>query len=343
MKSSLLEKANSFTTSSLMKYRNEIFGFSAIWIVLFHIFGHASLPPFPGGNYINRILSYGNMGVDIFLFLSALGLYYSINKNTLSKFYTNRLKRVVLPYLILAVPYFIVYNFFVVKDGFLPFLSNLSTVNFWLKGDHPTWYVAFIVFAYALYPLIYKLNVKTRGISTIFLIIFSVIFEYILLKMQSPLYINAERALSRIPIFLFGILISDFLLNKTHKINLFVVVASFCAIIYMILIIDRIHIVLMRFCYGIMAVCIIVVYSFIRTLFNIKIVSNLLKWVGTISLEIYIVHVFIIRIVNYNNLWNKLPGMIWYISIVAITMFLAKALSQSVKLILCSKNKIKGA
>ncbi len=344
MKSSVIEKANIFNTSSLTKYRNEIFGLSAIWIVLFHIFGHIYLPSLPGMRYLARIISIGNMGVDIFLFLSALGLRYSIDKNTLKQFYINRFNRVIIPYLILALPYFFVYDFILLKDGFLQFIYNLTTLNFWLSGDHPTWYVSFIILAYALYPIIYKLHNKTHGFSTVLLIVISVIIEFILLKVDSVLYINAEKALSRVPIFLLGVLLSDVISNKKIKISLVSVILCFCVTVIMFLAITKIHIVLARYCYGIMAICLIVIYSYLRTIFDLKLVSNCLKWLGIISFEIYIIHVFISRIISFYDAWNILPVSVWYIIIIAATILLSKLLSLTVKFILNSKKlKLKGA
>lgn len=67
----------------ISKYRNEIYGFSIIWIVLFHgaainnvdySFGFSVLYP------LQAFLSIGNVGVDIFLFLSGVCLYFFVCK-----------------------------------------------------------------------------------------------------------------------------------------------------------------------------------------------------------------------------------------------------------------------
>lgn len=86
----------------LSKYRVELMGFSTIWIILFH--GYRNNMIFPGKlNILNFIFSKGDCGVEIFLLLSGLGLYYSFSKNPdLSCFYKNRIKRVILPYLLVS-------------------------------------------------------------------------------------------------------------------------------------------------------------------------------------------------------------------------------------------------
>ena len=341
MKNSLKEKISAFSTSDLMKYRTEIFGIAAIWIVIFHVYNYVSLPlpDFPGRYIIFKIISFGNMGVDMFLFLSALGLYYSMSKNNISRFYNNRFKRVAVPYLILAVPFFVFLDFFALKDGIWNYLGNVTTVKYWLTGDHPTWYIAFIIIAYIFYPLIYKFNNKTKGVSTVFLICASVIIEFILFKTNNILYQNAERALSRIPIFLFGVLLSDLVLNKNIKIHFCAVIGAFVIAIGIFLFADRLHIILMRYAYGIMAICLIVLYSFLRTIFNFKLIAAALKWFGEISLEIYVVHVFLLRIIRVYDLWNILPAVVWYVLILIVAVTFAKLVSKLAKYMLNFKRK----
>ena len=53
-----------------IKYRPEIFGFSTLMILMCHA---VSIVPLPDN--ISVIVSYGGMGVNIFLFMSGIGLY----------------------------------------------------------------------------------------------------------------------------------------------------------------------------------------------------------------------------------------------------------------------------
>lgn len=50
----------------------------------------------------------------------------------------------------------------------------------------------------------------------------------------------------------------------------------------------------------------------------------LLSWVGNRSLEVYMVHVLLMRILTYHNIWRLLPSMAWYPIILAVTAFLAE-------------------
>lgn len=59
----------------LSKYRKELMGFSALLILVCHAYAYIDLPPLLG-----YVLSIGNIGVDCFLFLSGMGLWYSLSK-----------------------------------------------------------------------------------------------------------------------------------------------------------------------------------------------------------------------------------------------------------------------
>ena len=60
----------------LSKYRMELFGVAAIMIMIFHC---QVLMVLPG--WFSLINAHLNSGVEIFLLLSGMGLYYSFSKN----------------------------------------------------------------------------------------------------------------------------------------------------------------------------------------------------------------------------------------------------------------------
>lgn len=82
---------------NLFDYRTEIYGFSALLIV-FHHLGNRGIPfassmPFGLNLFIDFVFSKAYVGVDIFVFLSAVGLYYSMDKHSVKTFYYNRFIR----------------------------------------------------------------------------------------------------------------------------------------------------------------------------------------------------------------------------------------------------------
>ena len=190
-----------------MKHRNAMYGVCAVWIVLYHVNAFIRRPMIYG---ITHIIGYGNMGVDVFLFLSAIGLSYSIEQNNLVQFYKNRVFKVVIPFVAISLPFYLWQNFRqdIGVFSFLNFLGDISTLSYWFRSDYAVWYVAFIIVFYALYPLLYKMYRKNR-FYILWLIVSVVALEIIAEVFQWHLYTNCERAFSRIPIFLFGIFVSD--------------------------------------------------------------------------------------------------------------------------------------
>ena len=60
----------------LSKYRTPLMGLSALLIIICHASTyHVEMPP-----VVRFLLSFGNVGVDIFLFLSGVGCCYSLNR-----------------------------------------------------------------------------------------------------------------------------------------------------------------------------------------------------------------------------------------------------------------------
>lgn len=106
----LIIKMYSFNLNHISKYRTELMGLSAIMIILCHV----NVAEVKLHYLIKLIIREGNLGVDIFLFLSGLGLFYSLERflekyefGNIYKWYWKRFTRLLLPYLLIMVPYWI--------------------------------------------------------------------------------------------------------------------------------------------------------------------------------------------------------------------------------------------
>ena len=69
---------------AISEYRSEIYGISIFWILLFHMREHTKFEIFDGIpvlHYLQEVVKRGNMGVDVFLFISGICLYFSFVKN----------------------------------------------------------------------------------------------------------------------------------------------------------------------------------------------------------------------------------------------------------------------
>lgn len=325
-----------FTWKTVFKYRNLIYGLAAVWIMFFHIHEKYWL----GIPVISPIINLGNMAVDVFLLLSAVGLSYSIEKNDTKTFYKNRLKRTFITYLLIAGP-FIIWKYFI-SQAITPvtapnFLLELSTLSyFWTKeGAYPFWYVPCILLFYALYPLFYKLYKKNK-FYIIGLIVVSVVAEILLVLVDSPIITVTERTFSRIPIFLVGILISDYVKKEMRISTPWVIVSILVLLVTMVLYpatnFYHIHTILVRYMYGVMSICLIIAGGFIMELIKkfkaTDVFIKIFSFFGGISLEIYITHVAIIRVLTHYNLHHLTHSSIYYVGIIVSSVILAFGFSK---------------
>lgn len=99
----------------ISKYRSELMGLSILWVVLFHSSIDLNFFPF------SEIKSIGYGGVDIFLLVSGIGIYKSLEKNSISRFIKNRAKKI--------VPIWWTYLFLCVVLGSLFFKIHFSKMS----------------------------------------------------------------------------------------------------------------------------------------------------------------------------------------------------------------------
>jgi peptidoglycan/LPS O-acetylase OafA/YrhL len=126
----------------LTQYRLAIFGLAALWIYCrhtIHNYDYTYLQPF------QSVFNIGDAGVDVFLFLSGFGLYFSLQKNSSALvFYKKRLLRILPSFLLFSIVLCFERGTFQ-RVGWNPLLCLKSLFSGW-------WYVVFILFAYAFTP-----------------------------------------------------------------------------------------------------------------------------------------------------------------------------------------------
>lgn len=104
--------------SIISNYRSQLMGIAIITIILLHFFQDVIVYNKTPSILLNLSIYYNtivsSIGVDIFLLVSAIGLYFSYQKNSnLKDFYKKRIIRVVIPYIIICGLYWIVKDFFI--------------------------------------------------------------------------------------------------------------------------------------------------------------------------------------------------------------------------------------
>lgn len=151
----------------LSKYRTELMGFSAIGILMCHACGNNVAMP----SILWQICSLGQLGVSIFFLLSGMGMYYSllkIERGGVINWYKARFVKLLIPYFIMAMPYFL-WADVVRNQNVAGFLLKISTIEFWLRGGG-VWFVGAIIPLYLIVPWWHRLlkGVKYSWIPTLF-------------------------------------------------------------------------------------------------------------------------------------------------------------------------------
>lgn len=188
------------------KNRDAIYGVAIISIIIFHFFEDVASSNISGGRFAGEIYNtfVGSVGVEFFIFLSGVGLYFSMTKDSRVRyFFQKRLKRILPTYLTVAVPYWIAVDIVCKQRGWTVFAADISFVTFFAHGTRTFWYVLFIGLAYLTYPAVYKvLHTKyTEYFQLVVLIMIALLIQLLPKIILLELYSNIEIMLGRFLVF----------------------------------------------------------------------------------------------------------------------------------------------
>ena len=91
-----------FQLSKISEYRTELMGMSAILILICHSVAYIEMP-----RILHYVLSLGNIGVDLFLFLFVIRIWFSLTKplkGGVKYWYSNRYIKLLIHYLMVVLP-----------------------------------------------------------------------------------------------------------------------------------------------------------------------------------------------------------------------------------------------
>ncbi len=148
----------SINFSLISKYRAALMGAAIIMIM----FCHLDTAQTRNGLEITRLaklLHTNTVGVDIFMFLSGVGLYYSFSNKQQSylQFEKRRLKRVIPLYILIAGITYLLYDLIINRLSFWKFLRDLTFISWFRDGSTLYWYILAISVFYLLFPLLYRM------------------------------------------------------------------------------------------------------------------------------------------------------------------------------------------
>jgi len=149
------------------------------------------------------IAQYGFAGVDIFIFVSGFGLFYSLDENdNLSRYYRKRLLRIFPTYYIIGL----ITNFILTHDDIQTFLFRYSTIGFWVGREYAEWFIPSIILLYILAPFIKKIIDKKFFLFICVIIVCLYITAFYYTDKEDLLDRSHFFILYRIPAFIFGMI-----------------------------------------------------------------------------------------------------------------------------------------
>ena len=288
-----------------------IMAIAIVWIVLFHSGIPAPTNSFARFFYYIFINFGGGLGVAIFMILSGFGLMYSNQKRCV---YTNvknwwafmakRLIKILIPYTIVFVSYYLIMSF---SNGTVgDFFAKYSIYEFFNSGFREFWYVHAILVLYLIFPLIALCfdKLKTHWAFIILLVITAGLD--VGLSFISPLYGHIEIFLTRIPCFIVGCLLGKLALQdkRIKLIPAIVIIILFIASI--VLLFAGVHYSfgshIMRYVFSLVAILLVIVLS--MAIAHAKVKFRVLKYLGSITLELYLTHILMFCILKAYTVWN---------------------------------------
>ena len=332
--------------SIISKYRGHIMGVATLWIAILHASMWFPIEPL---NWL--IKGIGQGGVDVFLFLSAFGLYYSFQKddNKIS-FWKKRFIRIFPIFIPLALLRWY-YNDYSTTDGIL----MLATLLFWVNGQRETWYISAIVPLYFITPFYLKYLKNREAKLTILTILATFLLSTYFFKGPYIVFF------SRLPVFFLGFYAGYLAYNKVviSKKDLIVQAAAFL-IGFGILRIAFVYTnEIILWDYGLywypMLLATWPLCLFLSILFDkldtlkVPAITSCFKKIGAVTLEFYLLHdlmvKFISNVVTINAAYSAY-GIVLNVLIIFVTYYFAlyyhNAMAWTMKRITVKKAMIAG-
>lgn len=316
-------------------HRQEIMGIACLWVIFHH-----NTFDWPSALWlVRKVATYGNAGVDMFLFLSGISLCFAYQKKPkLGTFYQRRIVRLIVPYLLLAVPYWIWRDLYLQKGNFL---LDVTMLSFPLEGVITTWYVGAILVFYLAFPLVHKLYYETDRIlgaevnrDTVSILTPAVLaaVSFGLMQLFPELYDHVEIGLTRSVIFLIGCRAGQWVQEKRPLKSQTLWLSGVFLVFYLLVLRTTVRLTdyWIRMSYAALAVSLVLLLTWILSSVSWKPLKRILVYFGDRSLELYLAHVLL-----KNVYLQYIPtpvldrwGVLDYTIVVVVSMVIGEAVHQ---------------
>ena len=284
-------------------------GISMILVMMFHVASDQDMPFY-------NLLHLGNIGVDMFLFLSGIGLWFSWTKNSsLLKFYRRRLMRI-LPASIIVFSFYYIPDYFGVSISDLfdvakmqeaienkdVTLSNIAYLianilirfSFWRSGAGLFWFIPAILAMYLFAPFYMELirrHPDYRWLA-IAAIIWATLVRFVPTLQSSIGHLTIFW--ERIPIFLIGLNFGEIVREKRpiESSTKYLLIIICCLSLWLGVRGESLSMFIVRMMYIPLSIStlLLLCYMFSACTFSFSPIYRFFSFVGGISLEVYLVH-----------------------------------------------------
>ena len=234
----MLQLILEFNVQDISKYRSQLMGVATFLVIFGHSVGNGVLMP----NWMESLCGLASVGVDIFLVVSGLGLWYSLNNVNTNRWggvkywYLRRYKRILIPYLLIIG----LHKLLSVLHGqpILQAVLELSTVSYWIN-HRGAWFIAMLIPLYAITPLHYKICqwVKSQVLYSFVLIGIIVLVSVLNYPMENSagkiVIANIKHVLYHLPSFFIGFMLAPYALSNKKISNFWVIILPLAAVVIM--------------------------------------------------------------------------------------------------------------
>lgn len=326
-------KIPSIELANISRFRAEQMGAAMLFVILFHV-------ALDRGDPFYGLRRCGNVGVDIFLFLSGVGLWFSwVKTPDVLRFYRRRLLRIVPTWIVVATAFYL--PDYLGARRFSHSIVDLIgdiTINwdFWLHDELTFWYVPAIMALYLVAPWYMRL-IQNRPVYRwlpLLMVIWCVMVQWVLPIHHAVGHI--EIFWSRVPIFFIGINFGEMVRTRRQLPSeaVWLLLVTFLMTFGTCLYLEQVRhgqfpLFVERMLYIPFTVCTVLVMNriFRRTP---QWVNRLFRFVGALSLEAYLIHIhFVLVYVQPYHLGYWLTFLVT----VAITLPIAWLLQRLIGLV----------
>lgn len=290
-------KIKDIELANISRFRGELMGAAMLFIILFHV----ALPREDAFFGLRRM---GNVGVDMFLFLSGIGLWFSWTKNPdVRHFFVRRYLRIYPAWLIIACLFYI--PRFEGGDlwAWVDLVGDISiNWDFWLHDELTFWYVPAIMALYLVAPWYMRL-VQSRPVYRwlpLLMVIWCVMVQWVLPIHHAVGHI--EIFWSRVPIFFIGINFGEMVRTRRHLPGeaVWLLLITFLMTFGTCLYLEQVRhghfpLFVERMLYIPFTVCTVLVMNRIFRRMP-QWVNSSFRFVGALSLEAYLIHIHFVLV-----------------------------------------------